>query len=178
MSIYLNKQISLAKNAAKKLLEGESHKAPVDVVKIASKLNIDIVQLAFSNDGVSGLLKLKSKSGSPVIAVNKNHHENRQRFTIAHEIGHYLLHNVKEMHVDSTAVYFRDEESTQATNMKEIQANQFAAELLMPKYMIINDLKKISFDDDKNIKSTIKNLAKNYKVSEQAMLIRIGGLLA
>jgi len=179
MSDFLTNQIKLAVKAADKLLNDNNIlKAPVDINRIAKKLGIKIVKLKFANDKISGLLKLKSKSGKPVIAVNEGHHINRQRFTIAHEIGHYLLHNINDLHVDSGAVYFRDEKSAQATNIKEIQANQFASELLMPRNIIIHDLKKVIEKNNNNIEDSLLELSEAYGVSQQAMLIKIGSVIS
>jgi len=58
-------------------------------------------------------------------------------FTIAHEIGHFILHHGEsDLFIDTTYVAFRDSESTKGENRAEIQANQFAAALLMPALFI------------------------------------------
>ena len=82
---------------------------------------------------VSGMMVSREDSSS-VIVVNKEHHENRQHFTIAHELGHYFLHrNSSPIFVDSTtAVFYRDPSASEGTKLQEIEANAFAAELLMP----------------------------------------------
>jgi Zn-dependent peptidase ImmA (M78 family) len=72
------------------------------------------------------------KDGTGVIGVNNNHHRNRQRFTIAHEIAHYRLHHVGKVFNDATPVFFRDTTSAAGQSPQEIVANAFAAELLMP----------------------------------------------
>lgn len=63
------------------------------------------------------------------IYVNKLEHPVRQRFTIAHEIGHYYLNH------KNTGVLMRDEKSSLGTRKEEIEANAFAAELLMPEQL-------------------------------------------
>ncbi|MCX6795790.1 MAG: ImmA/IrrE family metallo-endopeptidase [Candidatus Falkowbacteria bacterium] len=182
MSNFIDQKIKLAIDGAEKLLNKyEISIAPVDVEKIAGDMGIEVSRMKFSKDEISGAIKIKGKSGNPAIAVNEDHCKERQRFTIAHEIGHFILHSIDNFHIDSTeAVYFRDANATSSTtNIKEVQANQFAAELLMPKSMIVSDLqggyKLNNSDDDVQI---IARLAKKYNVSSQAMSKRIGNLVA
>ena len=131
-------------------------------------------------DELSGLMKRFGKNNLPVIAVNANHPMERQRFTLAHELAHFLLHASSPLHVDSSQVYFRERHSSQSLDWKEIQANQFAAALLMPRKMLIPD----AFNEgvltglgDDVTRDGIRRLAKKYQVSEQAMTIRVGSLL-
>ncbi len=57
----------------------------------------------------------------------------RQRFTIAHELGHFFLHRASStVFVDAAPIFFRDESSSNGSQREEIEANAFAAELLMP----------------------------------------------
>src|SRR5258706_1475775 len=112
------------------------------------------------------------------IAVNKLHHPNRQRFTIAHECGHLHLHADQgdRLWVDKayTTVFFRDATSSTGDKLAEIQANQFAAGLLMPEVLLEEHLTQELSDID------IFRLALRFQVSEQAMTLRLVslGLLA
>jgi Zn-dependent peptidase ImmA (M78 family) len=108
------------------------------------------------------------------IAVNKTHHPNRQRFTIAHECGHLHLHADQgdRLWVDksySTIVY-RDSTSSTGDKLAEIQANQFAAGLLMPESLLNEDMTQDLSDVD------ISRLAVRFRVSEQAMSLRLVSL--
>jgi len=184
MSILINEKIKLAIDTAEKVLNDLDIKdAPVDIKKIAEFFKIDIKPMLFSNNDISGAIKIKGRSGNPVVVVNKEHILERQRFTIAHEIGHFLLHgsDINEMHIDAASpVYFRDGNAVSSTtDIKEMQANQFAAELLMPREMLAKDLLgeyKMRNDDDYDM-LTIEKLAKNYKVSKPAMIKRVGSLI-
>ena len=118
--------------------------------------------------------------GTPIIGVNALHHPNRQRFTIAHECGHLIFHKTqitKEVHIDKAfPMLMRDSVSEAGVDEIEIEANIFAAELLMPKTMITDALGNGSIDiDDENAVST---MAKNFKVSPSAMRFRLGNLFA
>lgn len=99
---------------------------PLDVERLAISLGLDVRYEPLSSD-VSG--SLSKESGGYVVVVNSLHHPNRQRFTLAHEIGHYCLHrSQKDRFVDE--VFFRDE----TRSPMEMEANRFAAELLMPEH--------------------------------------------
>jgi Zn-dependent peptidase ImmA (M78 family) len=147
--------------------------APVPVEKIAKSLGI---QVRFSplDDELSGMIFIKE--GIPIIGVNAIHHPNRQRFTIAHEIGHFELHRdmlSKEVHVDKSfpAALMRDNAAATGTDLIEIQANQFAAALLMPKSILEVALEGKAFDIDNE--KPIEELAKKLRVSKQALEYRI-----
>ncbi|GBE16454.1 hypothetical protein BMS3Abin15_00271 [bacterium BMS3Abin15] len=166
--------VERAKILARKILQKHpSLKGVVPIEKIAQDHGIEIRYLSLSKQ-VSGAMKRKSKSGNPIIIVNKEDTDERRRFTIAHELGHFLLHSLSSQHIDKQGIYFRDVDSSAGENIMEIQANQFAAELLMP----INSLKKDFFENSKLIEGDdptklIKKLAEKYKVSKQSMSIRI-----
>ncbi len=173
----LIRAIELAKTEAKNLLKQEAVVTfPVKLNKLAQSLGIEIKEMTF-NENISGLLKRKSKNGTPVIVVNENDREQRKRFTIAHEIGHFILHSNASLHVDPEMVHFRDENSSRAVSIEEIQANQFAAELLMPTENLTKDLQKLYVPSKDNVSEIIDDLAEKYNVSSMAMTIRVGNLL-
>jgi Zn-dependent peptidase ImmA (M78 family) len=146
--------------------------APTPVEKIAKALG---AQVRFSpfDDELSGMVYIKD--GVPIIGVNSLHHPNRQRFTIAHELGHLELHRqmiTVNVHVDkSFPALMRDAKAATGTELIEIQANQFAAELLMPRALVEQLLAGRQFDieDDK----PLEELAKKFRVSKQAVEYRI-----
>jgi Zn-dependent peptidase ImmA (M78 family) len=143
---------------------------PVPVDKIVRKLNLLLASLP-ADDEISGAIV--RKDGRVVIAVNPAHHINRQRFTIAHELGHYFLHEGLEEHVDENfRVAWRNADSSKAINWVEIQANRFAAELLMPTSFLQSDLDAL----DRIDKRTVALLATKYVVSPEAMKIRLSQL--
>lgn len=147
--------------------------APVDVESIANRLGIDVRKTP-AEDELSGFI-VKRPDGHAVIGVNAIHHPNRQRFTIGHEIGHYLLHDFEQVHVDKFTFRLRDENSSTGQNDDEVQANRFAAELLMPRHFLVNDLPTFApngFLDERGL----TKLAKHYLVSTQAMTTRLVSL--
>jgi Zn-dependent peptidase ImmA (M78 family) len=147
---------------------------PVNVEKIAKALGA-VVRFSPLDEELSGMIYIKD--GVPVIGVNSLHHPNRQRFTIAHEIGHLVMHRdliSESVHVDKQfRVLMRDSTSTTGTEKIEVQANQFAAELLIPSSMF--DPTKI-MESDIDDEGPLDELAKKFRVSKQMLEYRIKSL--
>lgn len=165
----------IRQEAAKLLQRYGVSQAPVDVEQIARLEKIDVRYSPFDGDAMSGALYRMDKVA--IIAVNSLNHPNRRRFTIAHELGHYFLHN-DALHVDRCfSVKHRNETSSLAVDPDEIEANRFAAEILMPYDLICADLKSMPGFDFEN-DDTISELANKYKVSAQAMSFRVNTVLS
>lgn len=139
--------------------------APVKVVPIARDLGLKVYRVSKWGDDLSGMIRKDSEHGGATgyaIYVNANHAEVRRRFTIAHEIGHYVLHDsLIGDGITDDALY-----RSNLSNAIEAQANRFAADLLMPRPLI-----KHAIASGIN---TVKALAKHFEVSETAMSIRLG----
>ncbi|MEO8608829.1 MAG: ImmA/IrrE family metallo-endopeptidase [Chloroflexota bacterium] len=145
---------------------------PVDVVSLVQQMGLNVAAQELE-DKVSGFLIIKN--GQAAIGVNQNHHPNRQRFTVAHELGHYVLHRtLSNIFVDSTLTFYRDTNSTDGKTLQEIQANAFAAELLMPETIIRDYLR--TYEIDLYDARDVANLASKFGVSEQALTIRLVNL--
>ncbi len=145
----------------------EIQRIPIPIEDVADALKIKIGR-APSKD-FSGLLL--RKDGAALIGINSDEHPRRQRFTIAHELGHFFLHQSNEAFVD----YRRDGKKHPRTQ-KEREADAFAASLLMPRQTLRKDFSKIaadSFFDEEQLQSTVTFLADKYEVSEEAMRIRL-----
>jgi Zn-dependent peptidase ImmA (M78 family) len=164
------KQKSTPKVVAQELLETYALGLPIDVVAIAEAQGITI-RMEEMEDAVSGLLVIKGKVVT--LGVNKSHHPNRQRFTIAHELGHFFLHREESsVFVDDVpVVLFRNEASAEGTQKREIQANAFAAELLMPACLIKEQLALQPIDAFDDV--SLKQLAVQFGVSVRAITIRL-----
>lgn len=154
---------------------------PIDVVTIAKELDVK-VHYEHLEDEISGMLVVKN--GEKHIIVNRSHHPNRQRFTIAHEIGHLKLHykTGDEVFLDTKLmVYHRSGIAEKYSNphatttpKQEREANFFASCLLMPKKTVEE------FVDSQGIEGfdefDVVKLAYTFDVSEQAMSIRLSNL--
>ncbi|WP_316975925.1 ImmA/IrrE family metallo-endopeptidase [Shumkonia mesophila] len=142
--------------------------APVDVEALAKALGIG-VRYAFLDAEVSGMIE-RSKDGRCVITVNAADPPTRQRFTLAHEISHYMLHRHligdgldDDRAYRSTAV--GKYHNTNIGPKHETEANKLAASILMP-HELIDDLKRKGHQNP-------AQLARALNVSEHAMSIRI-----
>jgi len=135
---------------------------PLDVKGVAEKLGICIEYVTPERD-LSGILYKDKENNSWVLHVNKEHHPNRQRYTIAHELGHFCLHRHLST-VFEDKLFFRGGEP----DKPEWQANEFASAILMPEQ---------KFRD--RIRSGVRNveeLAKEFRVSTLALRIRAKNL--
>ncbi|MEO9474604.1 MAG: ImmA/IrrE family metallo-endopeptidase [Cyclobacteriaceae bacterium] len=146
--------------------------APVSLEELTNKLSLKL-KPSMLDDDTSGMLIVKN--GKAIIAFNHDHVDGRKRFTIAHEIGHFLLHynndGSEDLFLDkykSTSVYLRSNES----NREETEANVFAANLLMPEFL----LKEESAKYDEIGEKEIEDLANKFKVSSIAMTYRLQNL--
>lgn len=147
----------------------EQSKPPVNLDSINQRLNIEVREMDLAAD-ISGILYREDERR--VILVNENHSLPRKRFTIAHEIGHLQLHRGDPIHVDSTfRINLRDPRSATAEDIEEVEANAFAANLLMPVTWLRAEPSYSSLD--LNDDTEVLKLADRYQVSRQAMLVRL-----
>jgi Zn-dependent peptidase ImmA (M78 family) len=145
---------------------------PVPVAKIAKELGV-ILQYEPLEGGMSGVL-FRGEADRPVMGINELHADVRQRFTIAHELGHLQLHK-DALYVDG--LVRRDAESSLALNSQEIEANAFAAELLMPRKLVLQEItKRVPEGGVAEAAKLVRQMAKSFEVSEQAMEFRLVNL--
>ena len=155
----------IERRATKLLRDHGVTSPPVDVEGIAKAVGISVNYERLEND-VSGLMLFEN--GVAKVAINESHHRNRQRFTLAHEIGHVLLH-AKDDRVFVDRRFFRNEWSSKGELREEIEANAFAASLLMPQSLI-----KQYLDTEGGITDIdVFRLATRFEVSEQALTLRL-----
>lgn len=149
------------------------HKSPVDVHAIAERLGAQVREVPHEGS-ISGMLYREGRK--VIIGVNENDGRTRQRFTVAHEIGHLTLHRGRPMILDhkvheNIEINMRD--TTQPSTQEEVQANAFAAELLMPEPLLRDAVgkapKRILLSDD----DLVKHLYKLFEVSAEAMRYRL-----
>ncbi len=156
------------KRAEQLLVKARIDAAPVPVEQVANHLGIKVESTDLGED-CSGVLVRKHNRA--VIGVNWAHHSNRRRFSIAHEIGHFVLHK-DDTYVDKGyRVNFRDLEAGSGTRKEEIEANAFAAALLMPEEWVRDAFKQQPFDLTED--DSLEALAKKFEVSTQAMTYRL-----
>lgn len=142
-------------------------KAGVDTLPVPVEDIAEINQIRISrapHNDFSGMLI--RKDGRALIGVSSTEPPVRQRFTIAHELGHFFLHPKKDAFVD-----YRDNMKGVMRSSREKEANMFAAALLMPRKLLLKHcraLAKDGFSDEE-----VGTLARRYGVSEDAMRFRL-----
>ena len=148
---------------------------PIDVFGLAQDVGLKLVDHKLS-DEISGMLIWDNGVGS--IGYNSTHAQVRQRFTIAHEIGHFVLGHIEDRSVfidqpnkQMSTKIFRNQDSAKGEKREEIEANSFAAALLMPKVHIKDRCNNYAIDDIAG--NDIELLAKDFQVSTQSMIFRL-----
>jgi len=148
------------------LAQAKVTKPPVPVDHVAHAAGFRLIKEHLDSD-FSGFYVMRA--GKPTIGINIFHPPVRQRFTIAHELGHALLH--ADDHYDRE--FRRDPNSATATDPSEMDANAFAASLLMPAEWITERWAKATdlLDNDWVVKT-----AREFGVSTQSLLYRVENL--
>ena len=91
---------------------------------------------------------------------------------MAHELGHFLLHKDKSnVFLDEAPIFFRDERSSDGSEREEIEANAFAAALLMPEEILREIIRNKPLDAQDDV--AVRRLATQFGVSIQALTIRL-----
>ncbi len=139
-------------------------RTPVDLDAIAREFGVNVYRQDLGPETSGQIIRDRIKGGRSgfAIYVNSTHHPNRQRFTLAHEIAHYILHRdlIESGVVDDTM--YRD---STLGSYYESQANRMAADILMPIRLVKAYIKN-------NPNATIDEMAVAFGVSRGAMEIR------
>lgn len=136
---------------------------PVDPVRIAERLGIEVVNKPLE-DSVSGAIVKEPTKSRPVIYLDSSEHPNRQRFTCAHELGHFAA---REGDREFAYIDERGPRASLGVDAEEMFANAFAAELLMPAIAV----RELSREH-----RTTHGLAITFGVSSEAMEYRLDNL--
>lgn len=174
----------IERTAQKVLRDAGALTIPIDLDRVLRDLNVRVHEEDM-DDETAGVLIVKGEQRH--VLVNKDHSSNRRRFTVAHELGHLVLHDDEgngdesgeRMYIDrqirvyqrvgepTSAVY--QQEGSQTTIEQEREANFFAACLLMPAHHVTLAAQERDLFDEVSVAS----LARSFEVSEQAMYIRL-----
>jgi len=178
------KRLMRAQKAALQVLQAHNVTGfPIPIRKIAEK-HAHLVQEDME-DEISGMLiplTTPHQGKEWAIVVNRGHSLARQHFTLAHELGHLLLHGYTTPHADrGYKLRYRNSTSAEGSVLEEVEANQFAAELLMPETFLLEKLVKEDLEyvpvGDEDDDPRLTKLARELKVSRQALAIRLSNLL-
>jgi hypothetical protein len=141
--------------------------APVSLSSIAQSLGVKVVASVLP-DGISGEIRPDpSVEAGFIIRVNKNDPSRRQRFTVAHELAHFLLHRDMIGNGVTDDVLYR----STLSDSREAQANRLAADLLMPSALVDNWLERAR---SLRVEDPVLFISDKFGVSVAAMKIRLG----
>jgi uncharacterized protein DUF955 len=177
-------RVTRAVKEARRLLAIEKVKEPAVPVRLIAEKHAHVLEQQLPDD-ISGMLvpltpPVKGKAWA--ILLNRANAPLRKRFTLAHELGHLVLHNFRAPHADAASAFkvrYRDSLSSDGSVLEEIEANRFAAELLMPENLLIPRLRDLGFDyasEERETHEKMSRLARSFGVSQQALQIRLANL--
>ena len=148
----------------KAIIESHQDQFPVKVGAIAKAFGINVKKATLAA-GISG--EIKETRNLVTIRVNRHDVKERQRFTLAHEIAHFLLHRDKIGDGITDDILYR----SNLSSAQEAQANRLAADIVMPWSLIQSSLETY---DDLKLEQKIERLAQEAEISTTAIKIRLG----
>jgi Zn-dependent peptidase ImmA (M78 family) len=165
------RKIDVEKEAMALVRKYRVSKPPVPIEAIAEAEGALILRNHFS--GYESGFALREGT-SRIIGVNTATSPRRQRFTIAHELGHLILHDNPLITDYSVLVGMRDENSSLGTHRQEIDANGFAATLLMPQEIVVDEVRReLQLSNFSSKDEFIERLSRTFDVSTEAMGYRL-----
>jgi IrrE N-terminal-like domain len=167
-----SRELQKLKPDSRKILEKYLSVYPTKLGELARDLGISSIKISSLGTGISG--QIMKEGDSYGIRVNRNEARERQRFTIAHELAHYLLHRD---FIDGSPDGIKDNVlyRSGAPERIEYEANRLAADLIMPLPLVEKKLN----EDFRGIvtEATIESLAASFGVSKAAMEIRLSSFV-
>ncbi|MDO4888127.1 MAG: ImmA/IrrE family metallo-endopeptidase [Actinomycetaceae bacterium] len=167
-----------AETAAKKLYANYQTKdGLVDLDAICADYNIKVIHTKRLPDDTSGMIIKKGKDQPAFIYINATESRHRQRFTLAHEIGHFME---RKLVAKDPSYSFRDKRGTNDYDLHEFFADQFAGALLMPTKQILKrnpELRAESLSDPLEQSMAAIDVAKQFNVSHAAAEKRLERLV-
>ncbi|MBO9501995.1 ImmA/IrrE family metallo-endopeptidase [Brevundimonas sp. A19_0] len=140
---------------------------PVRLSSLARVLGVR-VQSSTLPAGISGEIRPDpERQGGFLVRVNRHDSPKRQRFTVAHELAHFLIHRDQIGDGIKDDILYR----SRLSDRREAEANRLAADLIMPADLIDEWLRRSTA---LRVENPVEYLAQAFNVSEQAMKIRLG----
>jgi len=156
---------AIPSSEARQVIAGLQKTAPVQVIPIAKELGLAVYSVDNWDDDISGMIVRDPARGGAsgyAVYVNGKHAETRRRFTIAHEIAHFVLHrSLIGDGVQDDGLY-----RSKLSSAVEAEANRLAADILMPWSLLNAEIAKGN--------NSVEALAKAFNVSKSSMSIRLG----
>ncbi len=152
-----------------KAIESASTEGYVDVVELTNSCNIGVFTEELPNDR-SAFIRYNPEKNTFAIFTNSNQTKQRQRFSIAHELAHFVLHKPAIMRLQEI-----DRENALSLPVEEEkEADQLAAEILMPAPLVHIFMKEKNLDGEKPLgKPSLEQIANHFNVSMPMAIIRM-----
>ena len=169
--MYETKGWDSLSSRAKNIIE-EFHRVPsappISVKGMAEAFGLKILAASLSPH-ISG--RIERENENYVIRVNRYEVKVRQRFTVAHEIAHYLLHRdiIDRDGIEDTIMY-----RSRLKSREETEANRLAADLIMPRFLVLAKLEELNIDRHNPGEGDVEEMAESFGVSQYAMSLRLG----
>lgn len=165
------------KNEVDKLIKSCFENYVFGVKKVCNELGINLLEAEFTDSSISGIICKDKGNERYSIYVNKEHSIPRKRFTIRHELDHFISYKQNSLSKEgfeknngfkdqNNIIHYRSESHSKSYCQIESEDNEIAAELLMPKFLIERYI-------EDNPKCTIENIADSFYVSVAAMSVRL-----
>lgn len=146
-----------------KIIRGFTAAAPVNIIGLSRALGCEVLQAKLADDVSGEIYRDLYRGGSSgyTIRVNTVHAAVRKRFTVAHELAHFLRHRdrIQNRLVDDRMYRSR------LGSTREREANTLASQLLIPR-KVLKEFRVAGINDP-------EELAARFKVSLQAMKLRL-----
>lgn len=149
----------------KQIIKRHQNNFPVELIPIAKELGVNVYNTSGWPNDLSGMIRIENEDRSNpnyAIYVNATHPVTRRRFTIAHEIAHFVMHR----HLIGDGIVDDGLYRSNLSSVIETEANNFAADILMP-WHLLNQATSQGI-------RTVPELAAAFKVSKSAISIRLG----
>lgn len=149
------------RDLARKLLRDHNIvTTPIPVDEIAKKEGFSVKYLQGESNSFSGILHRDLKA----IGINADHPKVRQRFSIAHELGHFYLQHPQEE--ESLGI----DDDSEEWRICESEANEFAGELLVPRDILKMECSKLK---NKTLEEKVQSLLLSFTVSREVLIIQL-----
>lgn len=162
------------REAAKNILSIADNSIPIKIVEICNQMGFSIYQQSLPSQicgyiMVNGELKDKFKTDR-IISVNNQESNKRRRFTVAHELAHYIFEFDPEKSIQFFSKFEIDHEKSKPN---ESRANRFAAELLMPEAEIKKRFEALKKDNSKSYYDIVQELSDNFLTPPKSVELRL-----
>ena len=147
----------------------EGKKKAIDIEAIAREYGV-VVRAVVIPDDIAGILNREEGAGTSIL-VNECHSRERQRYTVAHQLGHYLCDPGVGIHIDTRTFWGRGSNESEM----ERRANEFARGVLIPEGDIQREWQERVGDGDivDREGDIVGDMASHFGVSVSVIVIRV-----